>query len=541
MNIFSNKETKRLKIWPSEINAFDILHSLPDGVFFTDPQMRIIYFNPTAEKITGFRSFEAHGMYCKDVLKSGLCETECVVKKALDVNENIFNVETTIITATGETIPVLSSASIIKDSSGNIVGYLYSFRDISLLKKVMSDLENSKAKLAERNVELDHALEELKSAQEQLIQSQKMEALGTLAGGIAHDFNNILTGILGFASLIKTEISPDHVIYRYVEQIERSAARAAQLTGNILTFARRSQFELKTVNINKSITNVLQILERAIYKNIKIKLDIGQSPCYVEVDESKMEQALMNICVNAVEAMIEGGCLTIKTEVFFDCSRDKEFLKISIIDTGIGMDEETSKRIFEPFFTTKKNTGGTGLGLSIVYGIIKDFGGYIEVETVKGYGTAFHVNLPLSEQAVNYISTDETVDISTMPRGNGETILLVDDEMVIRKVGKSMLEHLGYNVIVAENGFIAIELYEKYQKDIKLVILDLIMPELGGKEVFERLKEINPEVKIIVSTGYANEEIIRPLLDENKNMYSFLEKPYKIQEMAEGIKNALKA
>ncbi len=526
---------------PNEINAFTILHSVPDGIFFTDPQMRIIYFNPAAEKLTGFRAYEAHGMYCKDVLKSGLCETECVVKKALDNNKDIFNVETTIITATGNTLPALVSASLIKDSIGNVVGYLYSFRDISLLKRVMSDLENSKIKLAEQNVELDRTLKELKIAQEQLLHAQKMEALGTLAGGIAHDFNNILTGILGFASLIKTELSPEHIIYSYADQIEKSAARAARLTGNILTFARRSRFELKTVDVNKSISNVLQILERTVNKNIKIKLYTGKTPCYIEADDSKIEQALMNICVNAVEAMPEGGCLTIKTELFYNRLRDCEFVKISIIDTGVGMDEETSKRIFDPFFTTKEKTGGTGLGLAIVYGIIKDLKGYIEVESVKGSGTKFSVNLPVSKQILNYISSDFAIDTSNIPRGNGETILFVDDEIIIRELGKRILEHLGYNVIVADNGFIAIDLYEKYWNNIKLVILDLIMPELGGKEVFERLKEINPEVKVIVSTGHANEEILRPLLDGNKNMRGFLEKPYKVQEMAERIKDVLKA
>lgn len=536
-----NKESEGFDLLPNEISASTILHSIPDGIFFTDPQMRIIYFNPAAEKLTGFRAYEAHGMYCKDVLKSGLCVTECVVKKALDDDKNIFNVETTIITATGKTIPALTSASLIKDSLGNVVGYLYSFRDISLLKRVMSDFENSKIKLAEQNVELDRTLKELKIAQEQLLHAQKMEALGTLAGGIAHDFNNILTGILGFASLIKTEFSPEHIIYSYAEQIEKSATRAAQLTGNILTFARRSRFELKKIDLNKSISNVLQILERTVNKNIKIKLYTEQTPCYIEADDSKIEQALMNICVNAAEAMPEGGCLTIKTELFHNRLQDCEFVKISIVDTGVGMDEETSKRIFDPFFTTKEKTGGTGLGLAIVYGIIKDLKGYIEVESVKGSGTKFSVNLPISKQISNYISTYPAIDMSNIPRGNGETILLVDDEIIIRELGKRMLEHLGYNVIVAENGFIAIELYEKYWKNIKLVILDLIMPELGGKEVFERLKEINPEVQIIASTGYANEEILRPLLDGNKNMRGFLEKPYKIQEMAEGIKNALKA
>ncbi len=189
------KVTKDFNIWTKDISVSTILHSLPDAVFITDPQMRIFYFNLAAEKITGFRSREAIGMYCKDVLKSGICETECVVKQALDTDKNIFNIETTIVTATGQTIPALTSASLIKDTTGNIFGYLYSFRNISLLKKVTSDLEISRAELIERNTELDKALEELKLTHLQLFQAQKMEAIGQLAGGIAHDFNNIPTAL----------------------------------------------------------------------------------------------------------------------------------------------------------------------------------------------------------------------------------------------------------------------------------------------------------------------------------------------------------
>ncbi len=264
-------ETARIAdIWPKDVSPSVILHSLPDAVFLTDVQMRIVYFNVAAERITGFRSRIALGMYCKDVLKSGLCETECVVKRALDANQNIFNIETTITTATGETIPALVSASLIRDSAGTVVGYLYVFRDISLLKTVVRDLEVSRGKLAERNAELDVALEELKVTQGRLLQAQKMESMGTLAGGIAHDFNNILTGILGFTSLIKMKIPPDDKIYRYVEQVERSATRASELTGKILTFARQGRFEIVTVDLNEIVIDVVEILERTTNRSIKI-------------------------------------------------------------------------------------------------------------------------------------------------------------------------------------------------------------------------------------------------------------------------------
>jgi len=536
--------------WAGNISASAILHSLPDAVFVTDLQARITYFNRAAEKITGFRAHEAHGMYCKDVLKSGLCETECAVKRALDSDQNIFNIETTITTATGETIPALVSASLIKDSAGKLVGYLYAFRDISPLKKIMSDLELSRAKLAERNAELDQAIEELKMTQEHLLQAQKMESLGTLAGGIAHDFNNILTGILGFASLIRTKLPADSPIERYVMQIERSAVRAAELTSTILTFARRGRFEIKTAALNEIVLEVLQILGRTTDRSIKISHILSPKPCYVDIDSAKMEQAVMNICVNAVEAMPNGGELTIKTEVSFHYADslvqklpnqpvNGEYVGLSVIDTGAGMDSETRQRIFDPFFTTKGESGGTGLGLAMVYGVINEFNGYIEVESTPGVGTAFRIYLPVSKRRPGAERREDWDKFSDAPKGNGETILLVDDESIIRELGRDVLEQLGYNIFVAEDGLAALELYEKHRDKIDLVILDLIMPNLGGKEAFERLRQINPKVKVIISTGYAKDDILEPLLDNRAD--GFIKKPYKIQNMAQVVRSVINA
>ncbi|NWF76082.1 MAG: response regulator [Nitrospirae bacterium] len=545
---YLDTDIRKLTGWPKELGATDILLSMPDAIFLTDSQMRIVFFNLAAEKITEFRSFEAQGMYCKDVLKTSICETECVVKRALDADQNIFNIETTITTANGKTIPALVSASLIKNKEGRIIGYLYSFRDISLLKKIMTDLEISRMELTERNVELHEALKELKLTHEQLLQAQKMEALGTLAGGVAHDFNNILTGILGFASLAKTEISTSSPVYKYMEHIEKSVIRASELTSKILTFARRSFFEIKTVDLNRLIIDISQILERTTKRSINIKNDLTSFLCYVDIDESKMEQAIMNICINAIEAMPDGGTLTIKTEVinpefnifndYFHQSQQQEYVKLSIIDNGIGMDEETRSRIFDPFFTTKGKTGGTGLGLAMVYGIIKEFNGHIEVESKIGFGTQFHCFLPLSKECKQrLISIDKEVAID-IPKGAGETILLVDDDKMILEMGNNILKHLRYKVLLAEDGLTALELYKEKQKEIDVVVLDLIMPKLSGKEVFDRIRLIDPYAKIIFSTGYAKEEMLQPLSDRQAN--GFLKKPYKIKEMAECIQHVIK-
>ncbi len=545
---YLEKDVRKLIGWPKVLGASDILFSLPDAVFLTDSQMRIVFFNLASEKITGFRSFEAQGMYCKDVLKSGICETECVVKKALDSDKNIFNIETTITTANGNTIPALVSASLIKDSAGIIIGYLYSFRDISLLKNIMYDLEISRTELTKRNIELDKALTELKLTHEQLLQAQKMEALGTLAGGIAHDFNNILTGILGFASLAKTEISPNSLVYQYIEQIERSAIRASELTTKILTFARRSFFEIKTVDLNRLIVDVTEILKRTTTRNIIIKNELTPFFCYVNIDESKMEQVLMNICINAIEAMPNGGLLTIKTDIIkndpnifknlLQESQQQEYVKLSIIDTGIGMDEETCKKIFDPFFTTKGKAGGTGLGLAMAYGLIKEFDGHIVVESKLGTGSQFHCYLPLSKKVEQEVTCTEKEVSEDIFKGKGEMVLLVDDEKMILEMGSDILKHLGYKVLLAEDGLTALDLYKRKHKEIALVILDLIMPRLSGREIFDRMRQIDPNVKIIVSTGYANEELIQPLSDKLAD--GFLKKPYKINEMAECIHKVIK-
>lgn len=544
-----NKSDEFPKSQSNDISASVILHSLPDAVFLTDSQMRIVYFNLAAEKITEFRAFEAHGMYCKDVLKSGICETECIVKRALDSNKNIFNIETTITTATGKIIPALVSASLIKDQQNRVVGYLYSFRDISLLKKIMADLENSKTELAERNIELNMAFKELQLKQEQLLQAQKMEALGTLAGGIAHDFNNILTAILGFASLAKSELSDGSNIYHYIEQIEQSAVRASNLTSKILTFARRSIFEIKTVDLNKIITEVIQILIHTTDRSIRIQHFLSKKPCYVDIDVSKMEQALMNICVNAVEAMPGGGELTIKTEILSGNSevrgknvphllQDNEYVRVSIIDTGVGMNEETRQKVFDPFFSTKSMTGGTGLGLAIAYGVMNEFNGHINVESMPGKGSVFTLYLPLSRKADIHMLSEDTKGVSEIPMGNRETVLLVDDEEIILELGRKLLEHLGYNVILAEDGYAALDLYTKHANEIEIVILDMLMPKLSGKEVFDRLRKKNPELKIIVSTGYCKEDFLQSLSDKKAN--GILKKPYKISEMAHLLQSTIK-
>jgi len=537
-----NKTTKDFDIWTKDISASTILHSLPDAIFITDPQMRISYFNLAAEKITGFKSREATGMYCKDVLKSGICETECVVKQALDVNKNIFNIETTIVSVTGKTIPALVSASLIKDETGNIFGYLYSFRDISLLKKMMSDLENSRAELAERNIELDKALEELKLTHLQLLQAQKMEAVGQLAGGIAHDFNNILTAIIGFGNLLKIATEQDDSQQSYVHQILTSAERAVNLTQALLAFSRKQIISPKLININKIIEGIKNILSRIIGEDIEMSTILTDEDLVVMVDSGQLELVLMNLATNARDAMPKGGRLTIKTEHVY---LDREFIKrhgfgttghyalLSIEDTGIGMDKKTRDKIFEPFFTTKDIGKGTGLGLAMVYGIIKQHDGYINVYSEPGSGTIFKIYLSLIKSS----EEEEKEPILPVIERGTETILVAEDDHQVRELIKEVLTGFGYTVLEAKDGLDALRLYKENANRIQLLILDVITPKKNGKQVYDEIKIESPNIKVIFMSGYdANVIHNKGIREEGLN---FISKPILPDELLRKVREAL--
>ncbi len=533
--------TKDFDIWTRDISASTILHSLPDAVFITDPQMRIFYFNLAAEKITGFKSREAIGMYCKDVLKSGICETECVVKQALDTDKNIFNIETTIVNATGQTIPALVSASLIKDMTGKIFGYLYSFRDISFLKKIMSDLEISRADLTERNIELDRTLEELKLTHIQLLQAQKMEAVGQLAGGIAHDFNNILTAIIGFGTLLKME-EKDDLSRSYINHILTSAERAANLTRALLTFSRKQIISPKPVNLNEIIRRLEKLLSRLIGEDIELSVILTDKDLTAMADSSQIDQVLMNLATNAQDAMPEGGSLTIRTECV---QLDYEFIKrhgfdkpghyalLSIEDTGIGMDEKTREKIFEPFFTTKEIGKGTGLGLAMVYGIVKQHNGYINVNSEPDRGTIFKIYLPLIKSTVE----EEKAAILPMTERGTETVLVSEDDAQVRELIREILTGFGYTVLEAKDGEEAIQVFYENREKIQLLILDVIMPKRNGKEVYDEIKTERPDMEAIFMSGYDANIIYKKNIVEER--FDFIPKPILPDDLLRKVRKVL--
>jgi PAS domain S-box-containing protein len=380
---------------------------------------------------------------------------------------------------------------------------------------------------------------EQKRMEAQLLQAQKMEAIGTLAGGIAHDFNNLLMVIQGNGSLMLLDVNAAHPHYEMLRMIEKQVQSGSKLTAQLLGYARKGRYELKPLNLNQLVSDTSEAFGRT-RKNITIHQDLAENLFPCEADQGQIEQVLMNLFVNAADAMPEGGELFLTTaNVHSSEIRGKGYLPdpgkyvlLAVTDTGVGMDEKTMDRIFDPFFTTKELGRGTGLGLASTYGIVKGHGGYIEVESEKGRGYTFKVYLPASTKSAQS-SAKPTAPIS---RAIG-TVLLVDDEEVVREVGEKILKVLGYKVLVAGGGPEAIEIFKRYHDSIDLVLLDIIMPQMGGGEVYDRLKAIAPEVKVLLSSGYSIDGEASKILARGCN--GFIQKPFDILQLSQSIRTIL--
>ena len=391
-------------------------------------------------------------------------------------------------------------------------------------------------------IERKEAESALKISEERLQQSQKMEAVGRLAGGIAHDFNNILTAITGYSDLTLRKLPPDSPLRRNIEGIKKAAKRAAELTSRLLAFSRKSVLQLKTVNLNETVSHVDQMLGRLIGEDIQLLTVLEPKLWPTKTDPTQIELALLNLAVNARDAMPSGGKMTIETaNVILDENYTQKhtdvipgkYVMLAVSDTGHGMDEETQSHIFEPFFTTKQKGKGTGLGLSTVYGIVKQSKGHVSFYTELGKGTTFKVYLPSvqDETVITQIPDDDYLTTGW------ETILLVEDEEAVRESTKEILILCGYNVIEAENGLRALEICAEYKEPIHLVLTDVVMPRMNGSELATRLLSILPHTKILFMSGYTDDAIIHHgVLEEGIN---FIEKPFTPDSLARKIREVL--
>ena len=379
-----------------------------------------------------------------------------------------------------------------------------------------------------------------KKLEEQLRHAQKMEAVGRLAGGIAHDFNNILTGITNYTQLALKRISLKDPVYPLLKEIDILLEKASAITSQLLALSKKVPFSPKPLNVNNLIKQLLNFLRRILGERIEIIFEQTEDLRMIMADSSQIEQVLMNLCVNAKDAMPEGGILKISTEnIFIDknncfnkLTKPGYYVCISISDTGIGMEKSMIKKIFEPFFTTK-GEGGTGLGLSIVYGIVSSHGGFIDVKTSPKKGTTFKIYFPVTD----FKEKKEKIVKEEIPIGGNEMILVAEDEDVVRDSAIQILEEYGYKVIGAKDGEEALDLFFKYKDSIKLLFLDTVMPKKGGKEVFDELKRDYPLVKFLFTSGYNIDEIRSSAFPET-DIY-FIQKPYGVTKLVKKVREIL--
>ncbi|MBW1681120.1 MAG: response regulator, partial [Deltaproteobacteria bacterium] len=375
----------------------------------------------------------------------------------------------------------------------------------------------------------------------QLQHAQKMEAVGTLAGGIAHDFNNLLMGIQGYTSLMLLKIDSKHPHYQKLRNIEKYVQSGAELTKQLLGFARGGKYDVKPTEINELLRLTSRMFGRT-KKEIRIHEDYAPDLWAVEVDQGQIQQVLLNLLVNAWQAMPGGGDLYLKTRnVTLGATsasgfsvRPGAYVKISVQDTGIGMDENIRRRIFEPFFTTKEIGRGTGLGLASAYGIIQNHGGIIDVFSEEGTGSTFEIYLPAT---VKPVTAEESASQQILE--GPETVLLVDDEEMVIEVGSEILKELGYEVLVARSGREALEIYARNANRIDMVVLDMIMPDMGGGQTYDRLKELDPNVKVLLSSGYSEDGEAGEILKRGCN--GFIQKPFDIKSLSEKLRGILDA
>jgi PAS domain S-box-containing protein len=416
------------------------------------------------------------------------------------------------VTRSGKIMEVLLSAIADRDQEGNVIRSLAVLQDVTEQRKL----------------------------QQQLLQAQKLESIGTLAGGIAHDFNNILGIIMGHASILPEAARDQARLSRSIAAIQKAGERGAGLVRQILTFARKTDVRFEPVNLNDIVAELGKMLEETFPRTLTIQLDMSPGLPVVEADRTQVHQTLLNLCVNARDAMQAGGVLAIRTHVTTDARVSGRpagpYACVSVIDSGSGMDEATRHRIFEPFFTTKDLGKGTGLGLSVVYGIMESHNGFVDVESTPGKGTCFHLYFPISPGA----TSQEEVPAGTkkVPIGGTETLLVVEDEEMLSDLLRLTLEAAGYTVLTASNGEEGIKVYKSHAETIALVITDIGLPRMSGRDVFLRIRAIRPTARVIIASGYIEPDTKTELL--GLGAIGFLQKPYLPLEIARSVREALR-
>jgi PAS domain S-box-containing protein len=510
----------------SEARKHAILETALDAIVIMDHEGRVVEFNPAAVKTFGYERSEVLGRLLAEViipsrLRSAHREG---FSRFLSTGEGRVvgrRIESVAMRKDGSELPV--ELAITRIPLGGPPSFAGHIRDLT-------DRKQAESELRERD--------------DQLRQSQRMEAIGTLAGGVAHDFNNILTAILGYTGLLKRMVPQVEGVHKAADVMEKAAKRGAVLTQQLLGFARKGKNESAAVDLAVIVEEVIGLLQRTIDKNIVIHRNCVPGSAVVIGDPGQLHQVIVNLAVNARDAMPEGGELTLATsivELDMEESRRRpganpgSYVRLSVEDTGCGISEEVRERIFEPFFTTKELGKGTGMGLAMVYGIVRNHGGTIGVKSEVGRGTTIEIHLP---HASGVVATEAPSRTGRAVPGTGR-ILVVDDEDGVREVAADLLSSLGYQVTTAADGAAAVNRYRESGDEIDVVLLDLAMPGMGGRECFLALKELDRDVKAVLCTGYGFNVAAQQLLDEG--MLAIVAKPYALEQLSDAIEQALAA
>jgi PAS domain S-box-containing protein len=492
-----------------------ILQASPDPVVVYDNQGCTTYINPAFTQVFGWTMEEVAGRRIPFVPPEEMARVKSILAEMYQ-HGNPVGFESRRLTKDGEVVDVFIGAATIKNQEGAVTGIVVNLTDIG----------------------------EVKRLEEQLRQSQKMEAIGTLAGGIAHDFNNLLQAITGYAQLLTPRLDDDQTSQMYLEEIGRAAQRASELVRSLLTFGRKVEPRLVPVDLNEVVTQTIRILERTLPRMIIIHTDLADSLGLISGDPNQIELMLLNLGANAGDAMPEGGQLTISTgnltvEPDVPAGSEQpspgEYVWVRVADTGQGIDPRDQENIFDPFFTTKEIGKGTGLGLSTAYGIVHKHGGFITCESQLGQGTVFNIFFPHLTEGANR-AVLALAENGEAPGGD-ETILLVDDESTILTMGREALSEHGYGVLAAERGEEALEIYREQGQEISLVVLDLGMPGMGGDKCLEELLKIDPELKVLIASGYTAASQVRAVRETGAA--GFIAKPYRLKDLLKLVRKIL--
>lgn len=483
-----------------------------EAIAITDPDGIVTYINPAFEHTTGFPDVEIRGRNIRGLLGD---EVTAPLKRRKQEHLTTFEnwkKKITSVRKDGSLVELDLTVSPVRGPGDEVANYTYVGRDITQ----------------------EAALED------QLRQSQKLEGIGLLAGGVAHDFNNILTGILGYANMLEPDAVPGSTMQEGLHVIQQAAERAAELTKQLLSFARRGKRQNTTVDLNSTILEVVSLLTRTVNKNINVTEHFDTDQATVLGDPGQLQQIVLNLAINGRDAMPQGGSLTFRTwRQTFDTEQlmahtgaePGVFVALSVADTGIGIEKKNLRRIFEPFFTTKEAGQGTGMGLAMVYGIVKGHKGFIDVDSEIGKGATFTVYIP----ATDVLPT--MAHAADLPRKGHGLILIVDDEEVVRKLAREMLRRAGYTVVTAAGAKEAVTWYRAHPHKADLVIIDMVMPGMDGQECFKAIKAIDPNVRAILSTGYGLDGHAQDTLDTG--MVGYVQKPYHMQDLVTAVADAL--